>query len=199
MRKCSAIVLAGGRATRLGGANKAMLQVGNKRLIDRVLSALNPIASQIILVGHLAEGLSGPVIDIVPDKLQGGSALIGIYSGLQAARNDVALVVACDMPFLSTPLLKRIAVLSEGYDVAVPRVGNHLEALHAAYRRSCLPVMREAISQQQHKIIDFYTRLKVREIGESEIADIDPDGLSFFNVNTPADLKRANTLASRDS
>jgi molybdopterin-guanine dinucleotide biosynthesis protein A len=199
MRKCSAIVLAGGRATRLGGANKAMLQVGNKRLIDRVLSALNPIASQIILVGHLAEGLSGPVIDIVPDKLQGGSALIGIYSGLQAARNDVALVVACDMPFLSTPLLKRIAVLSEGYDVAVPRVGNHLEALHAAYRRSCLPVMREAISQQQHKIIDFYTRLKVREIGESEIADIDPDGLSFFNVNTSADLKRANTLASRDS
>lgn len=195
MGNCSAIVLAGGRATRLGGANKAMLRVGNERLIDRALNALLPVANQIILVGHLVEGLSAPGIETVPDTLPGGSALVGIYTGLRAAQNDVALVVGCDMPFLSTPLLEMIADLSEGYDAAVPRIGRHLEALHAAYRRSCLPVMQEAILLQHHKIIDFYPRLNIREVNESEIVDLDPNLLSFFNINTPADLKRANALA----
>lgn len=197
MQSCSAIVLAGGRATRLGGVNKALLPVGGAPLIDRVVRALRPLTDQIILVGQLAAGLSVPDVEVVPDALPGGSALVGVYSGLLAARSDVALVVACDMPFLSTPLLERIARLSEGYDAAVPRVGSHLEALHAAYRRSCLPMMREAIDIHHHKIIDFYPRLKVREVEEREILDLDPDLLSFFNVNTPADLDRANALAAR--
>jgi len=196
MQSYSAIVLAGGRATRLGSVNKAMLQVGGIRLIDRVLGTLRLLADQIILVGHLAEGLCEPDIEIVPDILPSRSALIGIYSGLQVARNDVAIVVACDMPFLSPPLLERIAQLSDGYDVVVPRIGDQLEALHAAYRRSCLPIMKEAIKLQQYKIIDFYPQLDVREIDEREIRAIDPKLLSFFNVNTPSDLERANALAT---
>lgn len=197
MRNYSAVVLAGGRATRLGGINKALLEVGGVRLLDRVLDALQPLAEQIVVVGHLADGISGPDFEIVADAVPGGSALVGIYSGLQAARNDVALVVACDMPFLSTTLLGRIARLSEGYDIVAPRLGAHLEALHAAYRRTCLPVMREAIAQGRHKIIDFYPHLRVREVEEREMRALDPELLSFFNVNTPADLEQASMLASR--
>jgi molybdopterin-guanine dinucleotide biosynthesis protein A len=125
------------------------------------------------------------------------STLVGIYTGLMAARNDLALVVGCDMPFLSTPLLERIALLSDGYDVAVPMVRGHLEALHAAYRRSCLPEMEEAILRQQLKIIDFYPELRVRIVRETEIREIDPEFRSFFNVNNPADLEKARALASR--
>ena len=195
MRSCSAIVLAGGRATRLGGINKASLEVGGTSLLDRVLGALEPLADQIVVVGRLAEGVERPGVEVASDAFPGGGTLVGIYSGLLAARNDLALVVGCDMPFLSTPLLERIAVLAEGHDLAVPRVGQHLEALHAAYRRSCLSAMRDAIERGQLKIIDIYPRLRVREVGEGEMRDLDPELRSFFNVNTPVDLELARSLA----
>jgi molybdopterin-guanine dinucleotide biosynthesis protein A len=145
----------------------------------------------------LAEGISDLDVQTVPDAFPQGGSLVAIYSGLLAARGDLALVVGCDMPFLSTPLLERIVHLSRGFDVAVPRVGPHLEALHAAYRRSCLPVMEERIRAGRLKIIDFYPLVSVREVAESEMRDVDSELLSFVNVNTPADLKRARAIACR--
>ena len=197
MESYSAIVLAGGRATRLGGVNKARLEIGGTKLLERVVGALRPLAQQIVMVGHLAEEGRFPDVDVVADAFAEHSTLVGIYSGLTVARHEVALVVGCDMPFLSTPLLQRIALLSQEYDVAVPRVGPHLEALHAAYRRSCLPVMEDAIRRRQLKVIDFYPQVRVREVPEAELRDLDPALRSFFNVNTPADLERARALASR--
>ncbi len=192
----SAVVLAGGRATRLGGINKARMEIGGLPLLDRVVAALRPLASQIVVVGHLAGDDPPPGVELLPDALDEHSTLVGIYTGLRAARNEVALVVGCDMPFLSTPLLERIALLSDGYDLAVPLVGGHLEALHAAYRRSCLPVMEEAIRRQQLKIIDFYPDVKLRKVREEEMRELDPEFRSFFNINTPADLERARSLAA---
>ncbi len=197
MDSYSAVVLAGGRATRLGGVNKARLEIGGVPLLDRVIAALQPLADQIVVVGHLAGDLLHPGIEVVPDLFPSRSTLVGIYSGLRMARNDLALVVGCDMPFLSTPLLLRIAQEAEGYDLAVPRVGSLLEALHAAYRRSCLPVMEQAIDRQQFKIIDFYSQVRVREVGESDLRAVDPALRSFFNVNTPSDLERARALAAQ--
>jgi len=197
MQSCSAIILAGGRATRLGGINKAVLEVGGQRLLDRVLDALRPLAEQILVVGHLAEGLHIPGVELIPDPHPRASTLVALHTGLTAARNPVALVVGCDMPFLSTALLERIARLSEGHDLAVPRVGAYLEALHAAYRRSCLPTMERAIQRQRLKIIDFYPEVNTREVTEAEMRDLDPDLLSFLNVNTPADLERARAIAGR--
>ncbi len=198
MQRYSAVVLAGGRATRLGGANKAQLEIGGRLLLDRVLDALRPLVDQTVVVGHLSEGLERSDVEIVPDSSpEEHSTLVGVYSGLLACRNEVALVVACDMPFLSTLLLERIARLAEGYDIAVPRVGPHLEALHAAYRRSCLPEMADAIRRRHFKIIDFYPRVRLREVADHELRGLDPELRSFFNINTPADLERARLLASR--
>lgn len=191
----SAIILAGGRATRLGGMNKAQIEIGGVRLLDRVVGALRPLAEQIIVVGHLAGDNPPPGVEVLPDALEGGGTLVAIFTGLRAARNEVALVVGCDMPFLSTPLLERIGILSRGYDLAVPVVRGYLEALHAAYRRSCLPVMEDAISRRQMKIIDFYPAVRIRMVAEAEIRDLDPEFLSFLNVNTPQDLERARFLA----
>lgn len=197
MESCTALVLAGGRATRLGGVNKALVEVGGKMLLERVLDALRPLADQIVVVGHLADDARVPDVQVVPDLFQGGSTLVAIYSGLSVARNEVALVVGCDMPFLSTEVLARVARLSQDHDLAVPRVRGHLEALHAAYRRSCLPTMEMAIQRQQWKIIDFYPEVRVRLVEDWEVRDLDPDLRSFLNVNTPADLERARSLAGR--
>ncbi len=199
MEKYSAIILAGGRATRLGGRNKAELEIGGKRLLDRVVIALRPIADEILVVGHLADGFEPSDFERIPDIVPGASALMGAYTGLTRARHDLVIIVGCDMPFLRTPLLVRVAEAAAGHDVAVPRVGPHLEALHAAYRKSCIPIMERSLIKGRHKIIDFYPEVDAFEVPETAIVDLDPELLSFFNINTPADLDKARYLASRPS
>jgi molybdenum cofactor guanylyltransferase len=196
VEKCSAIILAGGRATRLGGINKGLIEVGGVPVVRRVLEVLRPLSDQIILAGRSADDLAGLGAEIVPDAFQPGSALVGLYSALSAARHDAAIAVACDMPFLSTRLLAYILEQSGEADVTVPRIGPHLEALHAVPRRACLPVMRDMVESGNHKIIDFYERVKVREIDEAEMRALDPDLLSVFNINTPADAERAHALVA---
>lgn len=194
-RAVTAIILAGGRASRLAGANKALLEVGGRRIIDRVVAALKPLADQIVLVGHLADGLQLSGVEVLPDSSPGAGTLAALRTGLVASRSEVCIAVGCDMPFLYTPLLDHIVSLSMGFDVAVPRIGPHLEALHAAYRVSCLPVIEEALERRQYKIIDFYPRLNTREVPEVDLRRLDPDLLSFLNVNTTADLEQARALA----
>jgi molybdenum cofactor guanylyltransferase len=196
VEKCSAIVLAGGRASRLGGINKALIEIGGVPVIHRVVGALRPLADQTVLVGRLADDVGAVGVEVMPDALERGSALVGLYSGLLAARHDAAIAVACDMPFLSTQLLAHLLMRSGDADVTVPRIGPHLEALHAVYRRSCLPFMREMIEAGNHKIIHLYDRVRVLEIDEADIRRIDPDLLSVFNINTPADAQRAEALVA---
>jgi molybdopterin-guanine dinucleotide biosynthesis protein A len=196
VEKCTAIVLAGGRASRLGGINKALIEVGGVPVIHRILEALRPLADQTILVGRFAGDIGAIDVEVLPDALERGSALVGLYSGLLAARHDAAIAVACDMPFLSTSLLAHIVSRSRSRDVAVPRIGPHLEALHAVYRRSCIPFMQEMIDAGDHKIINLYRRVNVLEIGESDLRSIDPELLSVININTPADARRAQELAA---
>ncbi len=188
----SAVVLAGGRATRLGGANKALLEIEGRPIVARVVDALRPLADQIILVGHLSIGLDLPGVQVIPDPSPGAGTLAALRTGLVASTHEIAVVVGCDMPFLSTDLLRHVARLSRGFDLAVPRIGPHLEALHAAYRRSCLPVIEDALQRRQMKIIDFYPSVRTREVSERELRELDPELRSFLNVNTPEDLQRAN-------
>ena len=188
--KFSVVVLAGGQGRRLGGINKASLVVEGRRLIDRVLAAVRPLSDDILIVGHLVTDLDDPAIRLVPDELPYRSSLTGVYTGLLHARRQLAVVVACDMPYLSTAALAWVAKSAQGCDVAVPQIGGHYEALHAAYRRSCLPVMKTALEQGRFKLIDIYPALQLRVIEERELRSFDPDLRSLINVNNPADLEK---------
>lgn len=191
MEDCSAIVLAGGRASRLGGVNKARLEVGGRPLLERVLDSVAPLTSQLLVVGHLAGGLPPSRAQVVPDLFPGGGSLGGILTGLIHSKYDLAIVVGCDMPFLSTDLLRLILESSQGSDVTVPRIGPYQEALHAAYRRSCIPVFQDALESGRRRIVDCYARVRLREIPEEELRRLDPELRSFMNVNTPEELERA--------
>ena len=119
---------------------------------------------------------------------------MGIYSGLRAARYPHALVVACDMPLLSLPLLRYMLPLANGSDVVIPRVAGLLEPLHAIYGKACLPAMGRLLDQGQRQIIAFFGQVRVRYVEEDEIARCDPHHLSFVNVNTPEDWERVQRL-----
>jgi len=130
------------------------------------------------------------VQDVYPDR----GSLGGIYSGLRAAPGQAALTVACDMPFLHPEVLKLVAERSGEGDVVIPRVGDQLETLHAAYGKACLPHIEERLLAGKLKIIGFFEKVRVVEITEADVARFRDPRLVFMNVNTPEELDRAREL-----
>ena len=108
MTGISAIILAGGESRRMG-SNKALLSLDGQPLIARTAACLRPLADELIVVTNTPEAYQFLVADfaarLIPDALPARSALVGLYSGLRMARGDLALAVACDMPFLNPALL----------------------------------------------------------------------------------------------
>lgn len=133
-------------------------------------------------------------VDIFPNR----GPLGGIYTGLTASTSVKNLVVACDMPFLNVDLLNYMVAGADGYDIVVPRFKIGTENLHAVYSKRCLPCIEELLKKNELKIFKLHSELKVRYVEEAEIDRFDPDHLSFLNVNTEADLKKAKELLKRE-
>ncbi len=119
----SVVVLAGGRGRRLGEINKAVMHIGGRRLIDRVLDAVRPLSDDILIVGDLVPTSPYPSVRLIPDAVPHHSLLMSVYTGLLAARHELAVVVGCHMPFLSPAALRLVASSARGHDVAAPQSG----------------------------------------------------------------------------
>jgi len=193
-----AAILAGGRARRFGGADKSALRVGRATILERQLAALEGLADRVFLVadGPAAAGGVGPTV--VPDRLPDAGALGGLYTALCEAAGSHVLIVACDLPFLTAPLLARlIALADDECDAVVPRTIDGLQPLCAVYARRLAEQVRRHIEAGRLKIQDLLAAVRVRELGPGDIATFDPRGLLFLNVNTPDDLERAVRLWAR--
>ena len=194
MRQVSGVVLAGGGSKRFG-QDKALITLGEQTLIEIVLERLGRVCKDLILSTNEPDKFAFLGVRMVKDVYPRRGVLSGLYSGLKSARYPHAVVVACDMPFLSPSLLRFMILHIAGHDVVVPRLSAGLEPLHAIYARTCLKPMRESLDRGELRIVDFWDRVKVRYVEEQEIDILDPDKLSFFNINTPKDLSRARELA----
>ena len=193
----SCIVLAGGESNRLG-TNKAFLKIGDRVLIENILEKMAQIGDEVIIVTDFAQEYGYLEARLVSDVYPGKGVLGGVYSGVKAAHSDHSLVVACDMPFLDLRLLRYMILLSPGQDVVIPRVGGLTEPLHAIYSKQCLQPIERVLASGGRRIIDFFPEVRVRYIEDQEIRLFDPQGLSFFNINTPADLAKARGLAGKE-
>lgn len=194
----SALILAGGQSRRFG-EDKSLVLWNGRPLLAHVVYTLSALSDDLIVVTNdpaRYAALSLPV-RLVPDEQPGVGALMGLYSGLQAARYDYALAVACDMPLLSLPLLRFMLSLAAGHDVIVPRVAGWPEPLHAIYGKDCLPAMQRALESGYRQIIAFFGEVRVRYVEQAEIDRYDPSHLSFTNVNTVEDWARLQALMQR--
>jgi molybdenum cofactor guanylyltransferase len=192
------VVLAGGRGTRLGGVNKALLEIGGRRVIDRLIEAVRPLAADAIVVVNNDDSLDALVgTRVVRDVDPGAGALVGLYSGLSAVRTPLAVALACDMPFVSTPLLRALLAQAQEFDAVIPLVGGQPEPLHAVYRQTCLPAIEAALAAGQKRLISFLAAVSVRYVEEDALRTWDPDLRSFLNVNRPDDLDQAAAIAAR--
>ncbi|RLC97066.1 MAG: hypothetical protein DRI40_01260 [Chloroflexi bacterium] len=195
-RLVTSIVLAGGKAKRFGG-DKLSERIGDLTLMERALDRVRPVSDEILVV--IAQGQPTPPLapnaaQVIIDLYPGKSALGGIYTGLVAARSFRSLVVAADMPFLNTDLLRYMIEIAEPYDVVIPSIEGALEPLHAVYSRNCVGPMRRLVERGELRIRSFFDEVRVRYVEREEIERLDADRLSFFNVNTEVDLRRARQL-----
>jgi molybdopterin-guanine dinucleotide biosynthesis protein A len=191
----SAVVLAGGRSSRLG-QDKAFLRINGQFLIETILEKLAQLSDEVIVVADDIEKYEQFEAVVVGDVFPGQGALGGIYSGLRAATRGRSLVVACDMPFLNLSLLSYMQGLAPQYDVVIPRMGRLTEAVHAIYSYNCLPFIEEQLQAGDLRIISFFPQVRVRYVDCDEMDTFDPKHLSFFNINSQADLDKARELWS---
>jgi molybdopterin-guanine dinucleotide biosynthesis protein A len=180
----------------MGGVAKGLLEIEGERMIERVARALRSVIERIVVVSSIdgaGEWLAG--VDVVPDEQPGSGPMGGVASALRATGGDV-LAVAWDMPFVRSGLLVPLVTAGSGNDGVLWRLPSGVEPLIALYRQSALPRIDRALGRGERRARHIASMLRVRTLTEL------PSGCSaesFFNVNTPDDLARAQLLASGET
>jgi molybdenum cofactor guanylyltransferase len=182
----SGAILAGGQAARFGGRDKSALLVDGRAILDHQIAALAPAVDDVVIVG----GPRATVHDIVP----GCGPLGGLHAALTAARGDAVLLVACDMPYLSTPFLAYLLSLAAGADIVVPQTERGYHPLCAVYTRACLEPAAARLADRRLRMRDLVGSMRTRIVPIDEMRQFgDPERL-LANVNTPAEYAGLETL-----
>ena len=211
------VILAGGKSRRMG-ENKALMRLGDNLLIGHVIRCLHDVTDELLLVTnspteytHLDVPMHG---DILPDT----GALGGIYTGLIHASHDVILCVACDSPFLEPKLLSYLVSVLGEYDAVMPYTYSSrqtpfcrnkdigvtnpsygddtqitLQTLCAAYSKRCLSIIELMLRESELRVHALQERARIQRVSPEVWREFDPEGMSFFNINTPEDFERADS------
>jgi molybdopterin-guanine dinucleotide biosynthesis protein A len=179
------------------GQDKGLLVLGGKPLITRVLERVAILADELLVTTNQPENYRFLGLPLYPDVYSGTGALGGLYTALATASQPLVAVVACDMPFVSPAILElaRDRLVETGSDVAIPRTAEGYEPFHAVYRReSCLPAVEHALLFGERRLISWFQEVRVAVLEEVELRELDPEGLAFWNLNTPEELRQAERL-----
>lgn len=193
MADAAAVILVGGKSSRMGRA-KALLPFDNEPLIAHVVRRLKSWFPEIIVVAAPDQELPELSAVLVRDEIAYQGPVSGIYHGLKAATRDVCFVTSCDAPFLNFELIDHLLEQISDYDVVVPFWQERFQPLHAIYRTSVVPLLKEQLERGELRPIFLYDKVRTRKIQEAEIRRLDPEGLSFLNMNSPADYDAALQL-----
>jgi molybdenum cofactor guanylyltransferase len=189
--KCSGVILAGGLSKRLNGIDKAMIEIHGKRILDHIHAVYSKIFNEIILVTNTPEAYLAWNMLTVTDLFPVRSSLTGIHAGLFYASRPFIFVSACDAPFLKPELVHLlISQARPSADAVMPETLNGLEPLCAVYSKSCLNTIAAHIRQEKLKIQRVFHKSRINRISEVRLRKVDPDLISFVNINTPEDLMR---------
>ena len=189
------VLLAGGKSRRMG-QDKRLLSIGDETLYTRSLSVLRAIFERVVVVVAQDSPLMASDAPVLRDVIPHCGSLGGLYTGLKEARTQWVFAVACDMPFLDPGTIRHFTSLKGEGDVIMAKLRNGFQPMHALYHRNCLPIMEGLIHAQDFKIhrLADHPAVRVRIVTREELSRVDPEGRSFYNVNTPADLAAARSL-----
>lgn len=191
IKKAGAIILAGGRNTRMQGIDKAFLEIDGEPFIARIIKALKGLVSEIIVVTNTPEKYGKFKVKLAKDDAAGKGPLMGIYCGLKASGAQYNFVVACDMPFIKPALIKFMLDKKRTYDILLYRDSEKFHTLFGIYSKACIPQIEKMIEKSELRVSGIFNKLKLRLLDKKDAESIDPHMLSFLNINSPAELKAA--------
>jgi len=195
--KFTGVILAGGKNSRFSGKNKALVRIGEKRILDRIYDVFTILFDKIILVTNDPLQYMEWDFDIVTDIFPIRSSLTGIHTGLFYITTPYAFFAACDIPFIKKELIE---ILLDGVepsiDIVIPETSKGVEPLCSVYSKRCLKPIEEQLEKQSLKIERMFQKVRVKKISEDILRTIDPDLVSLSNINTPDDLARAKQAAT---
>jgi molybdopterin-guanine dinucleotide biosynthesis protein A len=189
----SAAILAGGRSTRMG-RNKAFATLAGVRLMDRARHAVTQIADDVMLVTNQVSPYADFPGRVVLDNVPHRGPLCGLETALAHAHHPILFVTAVDNPFVEPALIDYLAQFAAHYDAVYCMGPVRAEPLVGFYRYTCLKSLRQMQAEGVWQAFRLPNYANVRVVPYAEALKFDPDGLSFFNINTPEDLKRAELL-----
>ena len=192
---CTGVILSGGLNTRFDGAHKAFMRVGGRRIIDRLYEIFSDLFDEIILVTNHPEQFLNLDLTIVTDIFDLRSSLTGIHAGLFYMKTPYAFFSACDTPFLKKELVEiLVEQIEQKIDIIMPETTAGFEPLCAIYSKRCLKPAEDHLKANKLKIQWAFRSNRIKHIPENQLRTVDPELRSFFNINTPQDLARAEAM-----
>jgi molybdopterin-guanine dinucleotide biosynthesis protein A len=216
----SVAILAGGRATRFGGRDKSTLLVDGRTILDRQVAELTSLTDDILIVGarepdvapsdvarrlqpndgarrlqpsdaaHPGTDVARRIADIVP----GCGPLGGLHAALTEARGDAVFLVACDMPYVTAPLVDYLFSLASHADIVVPQTERGYHPLCAVYTRACLAPVAARLGERRLRMRELVGEMGTRVVTAEEVERFGDRHLLLANVNTPAEYAGLEAL-----
>jgi len=203
--KKSAIILAGGFSKRFG-QDKGLVELAGKPLILHVLEGISSVVDETLVVASSSEQrgaferLVGHRVKVIVDKYETRSPLVGALTGFEKAQGEYSILLPCDTPFLSKETSSLLLDLCIKRNAVIPRWPNgYIEPLQAAYcTKPALAAAEKALKQEMLNLRSMIVHLKeIRYVSTLVLKQMDPRLLTFFNINTPEDLKKAESILKR--
>jgi molybdopterin-guanine dinucleotide biosynthesis protein A len=182
------VIVAGGRASRMGGRDKAFAAVGGEPIAVRTIRLFHDLFQQVVVATNRPERFRGLEVETVTDRYPGCGPLAGIHAALLASRHPQVFVVACDMPGLEADVIRFLVSRIGAADAVVPRWQGDVEPLHAVYALRCLPVIEAHLRAGRHTLRDLLASLNVDYVDETQLGAVRGAARSLLNVNTPEEL-----------
>lgn len=182
------IILAGGKSSRMD-EDKAFIPFSGKPLIEIMINKLTQIYAELIIITNKPRFYEKYGLKTHPDILKGRGPLGGIYTGLITSKDKYNFIAACDMPFLNLDLVRYMIKEIDDYDAVIPEYNGRLQPLCGIYSKNCIIPIESTLSANNLKVTDLLQHVEVKLISEEEVKRLDPEGLSFTNINTKKDYQ----------
>jgi len=182
------VIVAGGRASRMGGRDKAFAAVAGEPIAVRTIRLFRGLFPQVLVATNRPERFRGLDVETVADQFPGCGPLAGVHAALLASRYPHAFVAACDMPGLDADAIRFLVARIGDADAVVPRWRDDVEPLHAVYARRCLAAMERSLRAGRYALRDFLGQVQVDFVSEAELGAVRGAAESLTNVNTPEEL-----------
>jgi molybdopterin-guanine dinucleotide biosynthesis protein A len=179
----SAIVLCGGRSSRMG-QDKGTLPFGDEPMLDRVVRVVRSIAGEVIVVARREQHVPADVT-VIHDPVEDLGPLAGLAAGLAASTSDLNIVVACDMPLIKPAVLQRLLSMIGDHDACVAVADGHASALCGVYRARAARAAQALLDAGERRVMRLLDRLQTKRVDAALLRDIDPDLLTFLSCDTP--------------